>query len=73
MWEGARTEVGRKIQSVSKRYVVFDIETIGLYVEKGHRIVEIGAVAVHVFPSFQQFIGPSTLFWRTFWRTRQDT
>lgn len=28
------------------RFVVFDVETTGLYVDKGHRIIEIGAVAV---------------------------
>ncbi|MCX5815776.1 MAG: 3'-5' exonuclease [Proteobacteria bacterium] len=30
-----------------KRYVVFDVETTGLFVEQGHRIIEIGAVAVN--------------------------
>jgi DNA polymerase III subunit epsilon len=29
-----------------KRHVAFDLETTGLFVEKGHRIIEIGAVAV---------------------------
>jgi len=29
------------------RYVAFDVETTGLLVRKGHRIVEIGAVAVN--------------------------
>ena len=29
------------------RYVVFDVETTGLYVEKGDRIIEIGAVEVN--------------------------
>lgn len=31
----------------SARYVVFDVETTGLSVERGHRIIEIGAVAVN--------------------------
>ncbi len=29
------------------RYIAFDIETTGLFVEKGHRIIEIGAVEVN--------------------------
>jgi DNA polymerase III epsilon subunit len=29
------------------RYVVFDVETTGLFVERGHRIIEIGAVEVN--------------------------
>jgi DNA polymerase III subunit epsilon len=34
------------MKSLSNRYVAFDVETTGLFVEKGHRIIEIGAVAV---------------------------
>jgi DNA polymerase III subunit epsilon len=41
--------------SVSTRYVVFDVETTGLFPEKGHRIIEIGAVAFVVASPTEEF------------------
>jgi DNA polymerase III subunit epsilon len=35
------------VKIASKRYVVFDVETTGLSADRGHRIIEIGAVAVN--------------------------
>lgn len=37
------------------RFVVFDVETTGLYVASGHRIIEIGAVAVTGYQMGEEF------------------
>jgi DNA polymerase III subunit epsilon len=36
----------RGMRGVSARHIVFDVETTGLFPEKGHRIIEIAAVAL---------------------------
>jgi DNA polymerase III epsilon subunit len=42
-----RTEINDCANKPGKRCVIFDLETTGLFVEQGHRIIEIGAVAVN--------------------------
>ncbi len=34
------------MKRIPTQYIVFDVETTGLFVEKGHRVIEIGAVKV---------------------------
>ena len=34
------------MKRIPTQYIVFDVETTGLFVEKGHRVIEIGAVRV---------------------------
>lgn len=46
---------------ISHRYVIFDVETTGLYPQRGHRIIEIGAVAIDgqaVTGEFHTLINP---------------
>ena len=46
---------------MSHRYVIFDVETTGLYPHRGHRIIEIGAVAIDgqsVTGEFHTLINP---------------
>jgi len=40
-------EITRKYNKKTPRYVVFDLETTGLFAAKGDRIIEIGAVVVN--------------------------
>jgi DNA polymerase III epsilon subunit len=42
-----RTGINNCDNKRGKRHVIFDVETTGLFVERGHRIIEIGAVAVN--------------------------
>ena len=34
------------MKRIPTRYIVFDVETTGLFVEKGHRVIEVGAIKV---------------------------
>ncbi|HOE17900.1 MAG TPA: 3'-5' exonuclease [Syntrophorhabdaceae bacterium] len=34
------------MKRIPTQYIVFDIETTGLFVEKGHRVIEVGAIKV---------------------------
>ena len=58
---GSKSDELRKLKtqtrSAPSRYVVFDMETTGLFVEKGHRIIEIGAVAVNGDTMGEEFQG----------------
>jgi len=38
------------------QYTAFDIETTGLYPQRGHRIIEIGAVSIQEFKIIDEFI-----------------